>query len=211
MNEALCSILTGEDEWYYHADGRHIKFNKDGTGELSCRCNFNIWILAELEWKSIKPPHGPSQIVEFPGQVSNNTWNKGPQLLGQLDLEITLLKQLSKRAKGTIVEKNTLVNEGSLTDDAFRTRQFTVRFEKGNFLEPVCTDPNLDWRYELRLLFDKSPYPPRSQWKEPEQGPDSCQFWDMIEFVSRHVPGLEKQGKAMNIASTGVLSGCSVS
>lgn len=34
MNEALCSILTEEDEWCFDAEGRSIKFNKDGTGEV---------------------------------------------------------------------------------------------------------------------------------------------------------------------------------
>jgi hypothetical protein len=36
MNESLCSILSGEDEWCFDADGRAIKFNPDGTGEV-CR------------------------------------------------------------------------------------------------------------------------------------------------------------------------------
>jgi hypothetical protein len=36
MNEALCSILSGEDEWCFDAGGRSIKFNEDGTGEV-CR------------------------------------------------------------------------------------------------------------------------------------------------------------------------------
>ena len=37
MNEALCSILCGEEEWRYCDQVmRLIKFNKDGTGEV---CN----------------------------------------------------------------------------------------------------------------------------------------------------------------------------
>lgn len=34
MDEALCSILTGENEWVFHSEGKSIKFNKDGTGEV---------------------------------------------------------------------------------------------------------------------------------------------------------------------------------
>lgn len=34
MNEALCSILCGEEEWWYDQDGRSISFNSDGTGEV---------------------------------------------------------------------------------------------------------------------------------------------------------------------------------
>lgn len=33
MNETLCSVLSGEDEWRFDKEGRSIKFNKDGTGE----------------------------------------------------------------------------------------------------------------------------------------------------------------------------------
>ncbi|KAI1096563.1 hypothetical protein F5B19DRAFT_151613 [Rostrohypoxylon terebratum] len=210
MNEALCSILSGEDQWNYHSEGRHIIFNKDGTGELWCRCNFNYWILAVIEWKSIKQPHGPSEIVEFPGQVPNTTWDKGPQLLGQLNLEITLTKRLPKSAENSVLAQGNGINERSLVDEAFQPRLFTVRIEKGNFIEPACTEPN-DWRYELRLLFDKSPYPPRSQWKDPTNGPDDSQFWDHREFVSRHVPALAKCGKPMNLTAGGGWNGCVVS
>jgi hypothetical protein len=35
MNEeALRSMLSGEDEWCFDSEGRSIKFNKDGTGEV---------------------------------------------------------------------------------------------------------------------------------------------------------------------------------
>ncbi|KAI0887520.1 uncharacterized protein GGS22DRAFT_110608 [Annulohypoxylon maeteangense] len=209
MNEALRSILSGGDEWYHNSDGRHIKFNKDGTGELWCRSNFNYWILAVIEWKAIKPPHGPSQIVEFPNQVPNTVWNKAPQLLGHLDIEITLTKRLPKVAETSVLAQGNGINERNLTDDAFQTRLFTVRIEKGNFVEPACIGHS-NWRYELRLTFDKSPYPPREQWKDTEYGPDQGQYWNIVEFVSRHVPGLEKQGKPMNVAPTG-LSACAVS
>lgn len=36
MDEALCSILCEQDEWHYDPNNRlNIKFNKDGTGEVS--------------------------------------------------------------------------------------------------------------------------------------------------------------------------------
>ncbi|KAI1378810.1 hypothetical protein F4677DRAFT_412065 [Hypoxylon crocopeplum] len=105
MNEALCSILCSEGEWYFDAEGRFITFNKDGTGELWCRCNFNYWIVAELEWKSIEPPRDPGQVVKIQRQVASVAHNKGPQLLGQLDLEITLTKRLPQRGEYTILSK----------------------------------------------------------------------------------------------------------
>ncbi|KAI1496189.1 hypothetical protein F5X99DRAFT_83935 [Biscogniauxia marginata] len=215
MNEALCSILSGEDEWCFDTEGRSIKFNKDGTGELWCRCNFNYWIAAELEWKRIEPPHDPSRIVEIPSQVASATQNRSPQLLGQLDLEITLAKRLSQRVESFIMTKNTVINELSLTDDAFRPKSYTVRIEKGNFIEPCyigCPSSSSEKpRFALRLLFDKSPYPPRSEWRKPEGGPDGGRFWDHVEFVSRTSPDLAKQGRAMNDVSSGGWNGCVVS
>lgn len=34
MSESLRAILTGEDEWCFDTEGRSIKFNEDGTGEV---------------------------------------------------------------------------------------------------------------------------------------------------------------------------------
>ncbi|KAI0839519.1 hypothetical protein F5Y06DRAFT_24223 [Hypoxylon sp. FL0890] len=192
MNEALYSILSGEKEWCFDTEGRTIKFNKDGTGELWCRCNFNYWIAAAFEWKSIVSPRNPNQVTS----AAQN--RKGPQLLGQLDLEITLAKRLPEWVKSSVLEN---ITERSLTDDAFRPKTYTIKIEKGNFMLPCSIGYGPSWdkpRYALRLLFDKSPYPPRSEWREPGQGPDDSQFWDHTEFVGRPSPGLEKRGRAMN-------------
>ncbi|KAI1388058.1 uncharacterized protein F4822DRAFT_301113 [Hypoxylon trugodes] len=225
MNEALCSILCAQDEWYYDSEGRYIKFNNDGTGEvcrfspilyiyiwesvnnnykLWCRCNFNYWIAAVLEWKRIDSPRDPTEVAGV-------AQNRGPQLLGQLNLEIALVKRLPKWVEASILSKSTLINEFSLMDVAFQPKTYTVRIEKGNFIEPCsinCGNWN-GWRYELRLLFDKSPYPPRCQWKQPEGGPDGGQFWDHREFVGRHLEDLPTGGRAMNDISP--WNGCIVS
>ncbi|KAF3066461.1 hypothetical protein GL218_09007 [Daldinia childiae] len=214
MNEALCSILSMEDRWSFDLEGRFIKFNKDGTGEkLWCRCNFNVWIAAEFEWRSVEPPRDPSRSTEVPSQVASGAPGKGPQPLGQLNLEITLTKRLPETVKHSILSKSTMVNEKSLTDEAFYPKLYTVRIEKGNFVEPCYIGyPSSDKpRFALRLLFDKSPYPPRSGWKRPEEGPDGGQFWDHVEFVGRISPELVKKGAVMNNISTGWWGGCVVS
>ena len=103
-----------------------------------------------------------------------------------------------------------MINELSLTDDAFRPKSYTVRIERGNFIEPCCIgySSSESPRFALRLLFDKSPYPPRSEWKEPEGGPDGGQFWNHVEFVSRNSPDLIDKRKAMNDVSTGEWNNC---
>jgi hypothetical protein len=107
-----------------------------------------------------------------------------------------------------------MLNELGLTDDAFRPKSYTIRIEKGNFTEPCHVGYSSSYtppRFALRLLFDKSPYPPRSEWRKPEGGPDSGQFWDHIEFVGRISPELEKQGRAMNDLPLAGWHSCAVS
>ncbi|KAI1137503.1 hypothetical protein F5Y05DRAFT_414062 [Hypoxylon sp. FL0543] len=205
MNEALCSILSGEKEWYFDTEGRYIKFNQDGTGELWCRCNFNHWIVAHIEWKSIATPRDLNDAA----RTTRNT--KGPQLLGQLNLEITLTKRPPDWVKSTILHNTT---ERCLTEDAFRSRTYTVKIEKGDFMLPCCIgygSSSDQPRYALRLLFDISPYPPRSEWRKPEMGPDDCQFWDHREFVGRPAPDLRKRRRAMNDVSSSGWGECIVS
>lgn len=218
MNEALCSILCREERWTYHeSDNRFIKFNKDGSGEvctssvalyhsslgrvltlkwkLWCRVGLPFFIAAELEWKSLSPPQ-PDEIVEAAGA----RWTRKPHFMGQLNLEITLTKRLAPGLPSWLAKG---VNDYRLFDDAFRTKRFTARIERGNFKEPSWAGfgdeyESLMPRYALRLLFDKSPYPPRDEWKKPEEGPDGNDFWDHVEFVGRSSPELKKEERAMN-------------
>ncbi|OAQ61197.1 hypothetical protein VFPPC_02201 [Pochonia chlamydosporia 170] len=211
MNEALCSILCGEEEWWYDQDGRSISFNNDGTGELWCRCNLNYWIAAEIEWKSIKQVDRVEPSSQSVNTVSD-AQSKNPRHLGQLNLQITLTKRLPQRARDSILSKSTIINELSLKDDAFQPKFYAVTIEKGNFIEPcrIGFSSSTASRFALRLLFDTSPYPPRSEWKNPEGGPDGGQFWDHREFVSRPSTELEKQGRAMNETSPTITGSCAV-
>ncbi|KAI0157856.1 hypothetical protein GGR52DRAFT_564390 [Hypoxylon sp. FL1284] len=208
MNEALCSILCREEMWCYDTEGRSIRFNEDGSGELWCRCNFNYWITAEFEWKSIESlPESTKTAV----MTSDGGQNGHPQLLGQLHLQITLLKRLPSRVQGSVLKTSTMINEHSLTDDAFRPKLFIIRIEKGNFIEPNsigCFPAYGKSRFAMRLLFDTSPYPPRSEWRAPEKGPDDGQFWTHVEFVGRSFSELAKQGRAMNEVIVNTRSGC---
>ena len=180
--------------------------------KLWCRCNFNYWIAAELEWKSIGPVD-TDQAVDILDQVTSSAPRTSPQILGQLNLEITLRKQLPQRAEASILSKSTTINERSLEDDAFQPKSYTVKIERGNFIEPCYIGyPNSERsRFALRLLFDKSPYPPRTEWKKPEGGPEDGQFWDHKEFVGRRSPDLIKQGRAMNDGSVRGWEGCVIS
>ncbi|KAI0450202.1 hypothetical protein F5B21DRAFT_491615 [Xylaria acuta] len=217
MNEALCSILSGEEDWHFDSEGRSIRFNKDGTGELECRCNLNFWILAELEWKSIQPPGNESgRTSASPGHATTTKNDSSqPKLLGQIDLEITLTRRLAGRAHrwAEAHPSNAEHMNKNLTDDAYRTKSYTVRIERGNFIQPCYIgDQNLDTpRYSLRLLFDKSPYPPRSEWESPQGAPDEGRFWDHVEFVGRAAPDSARRQTPMNDPSASSWNSCIVS
>jgi hypothetical protein len=95
-----------------------------------------------------------------------------------------------------MLETNKMVNAGSLTDDAFQPKSFIVRIEDGNFFTPesVCTfkktgrssEKTPDWT--KRLVFDKSPYPLESDWKDSWKElwmtPADENYWDCKEFVA---------------------------
>jgi hypothetical protein len=43
-------------------------------------------------------------------------------------------------------------------------------------------------------VFDKLPYPPRKEWREPEGAPDAMKMWEWKEFCARSLPELKKMG-----------------
>ncbi|KAI1326437.1 hypothetical protein F5Y16DRAFT_374802 [Xylariaceae sp. FL0255] len=208
MNEALCSILCSEDEWLFDSDGKTIKFNKDGTGELSCRCNFSYWIFVEILWKNVKPPQDRSAF-------NPKGTNAAGQVLGQLDVEITLTRELPQSARRwaeTHPDTAASMNR-NLIDDAYKPKIFTITVVKGNFVEPCWVgDRSMDrQRYSYRLLFDKSPYSPRSEWRKPEGGPDDGRFWEIVDFVGRASPDSAKRQNPMNDPSASGWNSCIVS
>jgi hypothetical protein len=149
---------------------------------------FVSFILSEFEWKniSIKP------LNDNKAPQDDNQTPQGDQslhLLGELNLEITLTGRLPSYAQ-KFLEKNTMVNRGCLLDDAFQPRSFTLRIEQGNFSPPGHINDVFTWKkgYTKRLVFDKPPYPPESEWKEDwkedwtvDKGHN---WWDYNEFVS---------------------------
>ncbi|KAI0202314.1 hypothetical protein F4808DRAFT_449720 [Astrocystis sublimbata] len=210
---ALSFILSLEEEWHFDADGKSIRFNEDGTGELECRCNLNYWILAEFEWKDHPSPGSAVTQSDAP---TKNAINQ-PKLLRQDDIEITLTKRIPKSARRW-AEANPSGAESmnkNLTDGAYRPKTYTVRLERGNFIQPAYIgSQNKDMpRYELRLLFDKSPYPPRSEWKDPEGASDEGQFWDIVEFVGCPAKDADaaKRSAPMNDPSVSSWNSCVIS
>jgi len=115
--------------------------------------------------------------------------------LGQLDIELTL----TKRA----IERHGHINEKLLTEEAFLPKKYTIRLEQGIFMAPAYNlvkggIPYTTTKYTLRLVFDKSPIPPRREWKDEEAlAVDRCRVWEWSEFVYRGLP--KEEGWASTI------------
>lgn len=203
MNEALCSILCEEyGIWCFDLEQTYIAFKKDNTGTVCISCIMsldNYWLLGKLCagggfcWSILSEFEWKSTAIEPLDDSQTPQGHQSPYLLGQLNIEITLTKRLPLFARKTH-EKNTMVNGGSLTDDAFRPKLFTVRIEQGNFSTPAFNlfaylGPSRALTWTKRLVFNTSPYPPESEWKETWKEdwkePDGCNYWDCKEFVAQ--------------------------
>ncbi|KAI9812546.1 MAG: hypothetical protein M1826_002796 [Phylliscum demangeonii] len=193
MSETLLSILCGQDGWHWLDNTNTITFNKNGTGELVCRYELIVWIAAEFEWKP-QSPESLDQVVDVSG--IGPTRKDPPQPISQFDIELTLAKRRIPSMRGPDAQRRRM-NESLLTDDAFLPKTYTVRLERGNFLTPYDAmlppekEDQYHPRFALRLVFDKSPYPPQHEWKEPGMGPDATKMWEWKEFVGRESADLK--------------------
>jgi hypothetical protein len=199
MDEELKSFLC-KGVWGFDPSESYLIFKEDNTGKV-CTSLYHIsfddikyseqlvvssglckLICSEFKWKS---------TIITPLDLTNaSNDNKAPRLIGQLNLEITLTGDLppeSRKSHG----QSKLVNRGCLTDDAFRPKSFTINIEDGSFTTPISrhSQPSrIDKHpYTKRLLFDTSPLPLESEWKNSGAkalfDPDGVQYWDYREFV----------------------------
>jgi hypothetical protein len=151
---------------------------------------FCIWICAEFKWKSTII--APLDLAARPANADDET----PRLIAQLHLEITLTGEVPPGDKKDFVKQPT-INKDHLTDDAFRPKSFSVRIETGYFATPThLSHPSATWVrdkvWTKRLVFDNSPFPPASEWKEDAYwgtcDPEGGNCWDDKEFVAYYSP-----------------------
>lgn len=200
MTTTALDVLCGEF-WNHDASGyAQLKFHKDGTGEvrilepycfirmlsnlkLILRQEMIPWIGVQTEWKSLGEK--PLDQIIFGGDNSDDV-----RILAQFGLEITLTKRaITTRGPTTHLS----INDDHLSDDAFILKKFHVRLEKGDFTPALETKtghfPPWDVRFTYRLVFDKSPFPPNEEWKNPEDSPqmEAFPFSEWKEFCNRRL------------------------
>ncbi|KAK7981193.1 hypothetical protein PG989_013650 [Apiospora arundinis] len=184
--DTALSVLCDPELWGW--DERpfcSISFNRDGTGTLRAGSELCVFIAAETEWK-LKT----AGVLDAPVDLGRSSTKDG-STLGIFDMEITLTTRVHPLLKDHFQDGD-LVNEKALTETAFIPKTFNIKLERGHFAEPALSmtkeQPFRGPKYQFRLVFDKSPFPPREEWTEGGRFPaEQCRFWDCKEFVAGEV------------------------
>ncbi|RYP10458.1 hypothetical protein DL764_000641 [Monosporascus ibericus] len=154
------------------------------------RRDMPIAICAEIEWRAVNPKSFDDVNLDIDNGADGGT---SSSVAAEFEIEITLTKR-RPASWGPKVER-LRINEHQLTEDAFVPKTYRVTLERGEFrsredLSRLSASEMPLWadRFALRLLFDKSPYPPRQEWKQPEGMPDANKVWEWKEFCGRRFP-----------------------
>lgn len=145
--------------------------------QLQCRIEFHTWVASEFHWKEVSSSLG--KLIPARGGDDIPTEESDPQVLGEVDLDITLTTTVCRRYRHLPPEKMR-TNEHYLSDEAFRPREFKVRLERGCFSRLWGFS---DAKSEFRIVFEPSPFPPCEMWKRPDRGPKAYKFWEWKTFV----------------------------
>ena len=145
--------------------------------QLVTRRELTLFTSAEFDWRPLdgslnQPPATHENIAQT-------------QLLGRFEIEFSLSKRRVDRV-GSIDTSQYSINEAHLEEIAFQPRRLSIRMESGQFL----SSDDMMWeilsapKFQYRLIFEPSPYPPRHAWKEPHRVADVMEFWEWKTFVS---------------------------
>lgn len=131
------------------------------------------WIAAIFHWK---PLPGSGELLEQAVQDIDG-------YKGELDIELTLLKERVPQIGGNSTATDTL-HDTFLTEDAFQPKVFKLKYSRGTYIRERKEDYTA--KYNVRLLMDPSPYPPLEQWnlKHPTA---SHKYWERNDFYTELV------------------------
>lgn len=183
---ATWQSLLCQDGWVYPTTyGNWIVFNEDSTGELHCGVGPSSFICAEFIWK----PVGDTSAAVLQQPVDHEKV--------AIDIELTLSKRRPERGYETTLPD---LNEVNLTTAAFQPKTYKLQMETGKFTvdkwfcfnsPPNSAESNsgaegIETCYDLRVVFDKSPYPPLEEWVEQKNSVDKVirmhKFWEFRDF-----------------------------
>ncbi|KAJ7216616.1 hypothetical protein GGX14DRAFT_391419 [Mycena pura] len=200
IHEVLCQ------PWHWDDDSCHIiSFNADGSGEIISRGEMNLWIAAFTQWKVLDvisedteaaqaaPRPEPTFIGKMLGSPPNHT------TILKARVEITLSRNRMASLWGHDITRRQ-INDDLLLDDAFQAKQYTITVRRGQFATQSAIKMDLRKRplYALEIVFDKSPFPAKSEWKPEQQGMvESVRQYEMTIFCARELGRSEDVGSCI--------------
>jgi hypothetical protein len=148
--------------------------------KLVARCEFNIFIAAEIQWRLCSP----NALTDKIDIGITPPYPSHSRLVGKFNIEMTLTTR--RVGVGAVDMGKVRINECQLTEKAFLPNQYTVRVEQGKFMAvndvPFVRELPCISTYSYRLIFDPSPFPPQHMWKDPAGAPESIRFWEWTQF-----------------------------
>lgn len=202
--------------WYHHLHTPAKEYNelKYSSAQIMCGDGLRIILAVEFNWEftdDVSITEGQRVLIDGAGKGT----------LWEFRIQITLTSRIHPSYKDgghwgqdklpppQPGDESKWCRWAPLGPEAFRPKQYTVRLEKGRFIEPFhyfqkkpypLFQPNPygypPTRYEYRLLFDKSPYPEPDEWQFEKSGEgsvgkaclNSCRLWEYREFVWGRIP-----------------------
>ncbi|KAJ4370018.1 hypothetical protein N0V83_005782 [Neocucurbitaria cava] len=158
ITSVLCS-----DFWTWDPDEEcTVKFNEDGTGELLCSVEFNVFIASQFDW-----------------EIRSKGENVDINLPVTIDVAITLTKRELKDDPPPIAHT-------ALSDAAFVQKEYQLQLEKGTFKVENRTTYGFNPTYEYKLNWDKAPYPLLEEWNN-KQAAKAGRYWERKDFYKGQI------------------------
>lgn len=180
---------------------------------MLCGEGLRVILAIEFDWKFADPE---AEQLADKGTESSVLW--------EFKIQITLTSRIhplyrkgdqwgQSQRPPRAGDESAPCNWAPLAQSAFQPKQYSVRLEKGRFIEPFKNfhkkpfplfqpDPYgfAPDRYAYRLWFNTSPFPVRDEWQPKHAMQPSaaeaclnyCRFWEYREFVWTLIPKSEQ-------------------
>ncbi|PSK60208.1 hypothetical protein B9Z65_1106 [Elsinoe australis] len=138
----------------------------------------SIDVLLDFTWKELDAGLGR------PFQLASPIPRK-PEVLAEFKLELNFNATSAQRVqlgRDTIADRR----PGPFKGLDPGPRALAVRLERGFFTPDENTAGCPPWYFELRLVFDRSPYGTQQDWRMYDLGGGDWGYWDHKTFIARH-------------------------
>lgn len=168
--------------------------------KIHCGVGPTAFICAEYKWRTLD--NKTADILQETVQNLHEDKAEPGHTQITIDIEITLQKNIPTKEHGRTLPG---INETNLTPAAFQPKVYNLQMAKGKippskwlcFTSPGSSQDEesadggaefFEASYDLRIVFDKSPFPPLEEWVEQKNGVDRAirlyKFWEFRDFYN---------------------------